>query len=175
MKLETNQICVTHSILGGLRFARSSPVSPRLALKEVVEPPHLVGRDGEARQVAVHGADLLDQPVQRALALLPDFVRGPPEDDGRVVVHVLEELVEPSHHPEHAGVGHHPEGGVVPHVGLVTHGGSVVHANHALGTIDLRPGSCAQDVAGARHQCAGTAMKAHILGRTGHKRILDAL
>lgn len=88
---------------------------------------------------------------------------------------MLEELVEPSYHPEHAGVGHHPEGGVVPHVGLVTHGGSVVHANHALGAIDLRPGSRAQDVAGARHQCTGAAMKAHILGRTGHKRVLDAL
>lgn len=70
MKLETKSNICNSLDLG----PRSSPVSARLALKEVVEPPHLVGRDGEARQVAVHGADLLDQPVQRALALLPNFV-----------------------------------------------------------------------------------------------------
>lgn len=75
---------------------------------------------------------------------------------------MLEEFIEPSHHPEHAGMSYHPEGGVVSHVGLVPHGGSVVHANHALGTIDLRAGSGAQDVAGACNQCTGTAMKAHI-------------
>lgn len=158
-------------LVWGLGFAHSSPVAPRLGLEEVVKPPHLVGRDGEAREVAVHGTDFLNESVQRSFALLPDFVRGPPEDDHRVVVHMLQELVEPAHHPEHAGVSYHPEGGLVPHVGLVPRGGSVVHANHTLGTIDLRAGSCAQDVAGARDQCTGTAMKAHILGKTGHKQV----
>lgn len=56
-------------------------VSPGLGLKEVVKLSHLVGGDGEAREVAVHATDFLNESVQRALTLLPDFVGGPPEDD----------------------------------------------------------------------------------------------
>lgn len=63
-----------------------SPVPSRLALKEVVKSAHLVGRDSETGQVAVHHANFLDQSVQRSFGFLADFVRGAPEDDHRVVI-----------------------------------------------------------------------------------------
>lgn len=127
-------------------------IPPGLPVKQAVKPAHLAGCDAEAGHVAVGHADSLDQPVQRAFGLLPDLARGSPEDDHGVAVRPLEELAGPPDHPEHAGVGHDPQRGLVPHVGLVARRRRVVHPDHALRAVDLFSRSTAQHVAGARHQ-----------------------
>ena len=146
-----------------IKCDKYSPISPRLPVKQIVEPAHLAGCDAEAGQVAVGHADSLDQPVQRPFGFLPDLVRGSPEDDHGVAVRPAQELFGPPDHPEHAGVGHDPQRGLVPHVSLVPHRRGVVHANHALRTVDLLSRSGAQDVAGARHQRTVMTVKSHIL------------
>lgn len=142
---------------------RLLPVAARLSVEEVVKPAHLTGRDAEVGQVVVRHADPLDQSVQRPFGVLPDLVRGPPEDDGAVAVHVVQEVVGPADHPEHAGVRHHPQRGAVPHVRLEPQRGRVVHADHALRAVDFLPGLTAQDVAGARHQSAVMTQQGHVL------------
>lgn len=113
---------------------------------------HLAWRDAEKRQVGVGHADSLDQSVQGSLRLLPNLIWGSPENDCRVAVCLVKELIRSPDHPEHACVGHDPQSGAVPDVRPVAQRGSIVHANHALRSVDLVSRSTTQDVAGARYQ-----------------------
>lgn len=75
----------------------------------------------------------------------------------------MEELRHFPGHPEDAGVGYDPQAGVVPYVGLKPQSWGVVHADHALCAVDLCTRSCAQNMAGAGHQCTVVAAQRHIL------------
>lgn len=109
-----------------------SPVSSGFPVKQTVVLAHLAGWDGEARQVAVGHADPLDQSVQGSFSILPDLVRRSPEDDHRVVICPVQELVWFPDHPEHTGVGNDPQRGVVTYVSLIAQRGGVIHTNHTL-------------------------------------------
>lgn len=149
---------------GGLFTEKRSPVQPCLRVEQVVKSAHLAGCDGEAGQFAV-GHDPLDQPEQTSVGLFPHLVGGSPEDDDGVSNRAVEELGHLPGHPEDAGVGYDPQAGAVPHVGLEPQSRGVVHADHALCAVDLRTRSCAQNVAGAGHQCTVVAMQRHVLGK----------
>lgn len=124
---------------------------------------HLVWRNAEKSQVSVSHADPLDQPVERPFGVLPDLIRRSPEDDGGVTPQVLKEIVGPSDHPEHAGVSDDPQRGPVPDIRAVPRGGGIVHANDALGLVDLISCLSAEDVAGARYQSTVVTVKAESL------------
>lgn len=132
-------------------------------MKQAVELPHLARCDAEKSEVGVAHADSLDQPVQSSFRVLPDLVRGSPEDDHGVAVGAVQELVGPSDDPEHAGVGHHPQSRPAPYVRLVAQRRGVVHADHALCVVDLVPCLSSQDVAGAGHQCTAATVQVHAL------------
>lgn len=134
-------------------------------MKQIVKSAHLAGCDTETRQVAVGHADSLDQSVQRSFGLLPDLVRGPPEDDHRVAVCPVQELIRPPDHPEHTRVGYDPQRGLVPHISLVPQRGGVIHTDDTLRAVDLFSRSTTQDVAGARHQRTVVTVEGHILKR----------
>lgn len=121
-------------------------------MKQSIKSAHLTRGDAETRQVTVGHADSVDQSVQGSLGILPNLIWGSPEDDDRIAVTAVKELVRPSDHPEHTGVGYDPQRGPIPYVGVVPLCRGVVHANHTLCTIDLVSCAAPQDMAGARHQ-----------------------
>lgn len=138
-------------------------------MEQVVKSAHLAGRDGETGHFAVRH-DSLDQPEQTSVGLFPDLVGGSPEDDDGVSNCAVEELGHFPGHPEDAGVGYDPQAGAVPYVGLEPQSWGVVHADHALCVVDLCARSCAQNVAGAGHQCTVVATQRHVLEKKQNKR-----
>lgn len=94
---------------------RLVPVLARLTPEEVVKLAHAAGRDGIGLQVGERQACSLDDTHEAALGL-PHPVRGAPEDEHGFGGPV-DKLLGPSQHTEHAGMGHHAEGGLVAHIG----------------------------------------------------------
>ena len=73
--------------------------------------------------------------------------------------------------PLHAGVSDDPQGGAAAHVGGVAPGGGgVVHADDALGPVDLFPPAAPDEVARAGHQGAGPAVHPQRLMGDGRGR-----
>lgn len=151
---------------------KPSPILSCLGLKEIVKSAHLAGCYCETRQVSGSHADFLDQSVQGPSAIFANLVWGSPEDDHRVAIRPVQELIKPPGHPEHAGVGDHPQSGLVPDVSLKPQRRRVVHANHTLRAVDLCSRAAVQDVAGARHQRALMTMKGHALKRKDNMELI---
>lgn len=126
---------------------RLVPVLARLTPEEVVELLHAGGRDGVGLHAGERQACPLDDAHEAALGLL-HLARGAPEDE-HSFGGAVDKLLGPPQHTEHAGVGHHAEGGLVAHVRRVARGGRVVHADRALRPLDFGAQFGAQQVAGA--------------------------
>ena len=135
-----------------------SPVLARLLLEEVIKLKHLLPGDDVDLELGQH---LVHQPqvvVHQALPVAPHVVAGAPEDEHRVLAGV-EQLVAAAQHPLHAGVGDDAQGGAAAHVtGVAPGGGRVVHADDALGPVDLFAPAAPDEVARAGHQGAGAAV-----------------
>ncbi|KAG7238590.1 hypothetical protein INR49_030664 [Caranx melampygus] len=182
---------------GGLYWGYSVRLASCLSAV-FTESPYKEGYDGlEASVDADQNLDVTDPSVlfdlylntcpgqgsrtirtESSFRVLPDLVRGSPEDDHGVAVGAVQELVGPSDDPEHAGVGHHPQRGAAPYVGLVAQRRGVVHADHTLRVVDLVPRLSSQDVAGAGHQCTAATVQVCDLQRMirGHvKRSVDGI
>lgn len=83
---------------------------------------------------------------------------GAPEDEHRVLAGV-EQLMATAQHPLHAGVGDDSQGGASAYISAVSPGcGRVVHANYALGPVDLLSPASTDEVARAGDQGAGVAV-----------------
>ena len=123
------------------------PVLACLTPEEVVKLAHAAEGDGIGLHVGEDQACPLDDAHQAALGLL-HLVWGAPEDEHSFRGPV-DKLLRPPQHMEYTGMGHHAEGGLVAHIGRVARSGCVVHADCALGPLDLRTQLGAQQVAGA--------------------------
>lgn len=126
---------------------RLVPVLARLTPEEVVKLLHAGGRDGVGLHVGEGQACPLDDAHEASLGLL-HLARGTPEDEHSFRGPV-DKLLGPPQHTEHAGMGHHTEGGFVAHISRVARGGRIVHANCALGPLNFGAQFGAQQVAGA--------------------------
>lgn len=108
---------------------------------------HAAGRDSIGLHVREHQARPLDDAHKAALGLL-HLVRGAPKDEHGFGGPV-DEFLGPPQHTEYAGMGDHTERGLVAYVGGVACGGRVVHADCALGPLDLGAQLGSQQVARA--------------------------
>lgn len=135
-----------------------SPVLARLLLEELVELQHLLPGDDVDFEFGQH---LVHQPqvvVHQALPVAPHVAAGAPEDEHRVLAGV-EQLVATPQDPLHAGVSDDAQGGAAADIaGVTPGGGSVVHADDALGLIDLLAPGASDEVTRAGHQGAGLAV-----------------
>lgn len=150
--------------------AAPSPVFARLLLEELVELQHLLPGDDVNPQFGQH---LIHQPqvvVHQALPVAPHVVAGAPEDEHGVLAGV-EQLVAAAQHPLHAGVSDDAQRGAAAHVPGVTPGGrGVVHADDALGPVDLAAASAADQVSRAGDQGAGPTVHPERLMEAGEGR-----
>lgn len=114
-----------------------SPVLARLLLEELVKLQHLLPGydvDFEFGQHLVHQSQVV---VHQALPVSPHVAARAPEDEHRVLAGV-EQLVATPQDPLHAGVSDDAQGGAAANVaGVTPGGGGVVHADDALGPVDL--------------------------------------
>lgn len=136
----------------------SSPVLASLLLEELVKLQHLLPGDdvdSESGQHLVHQPQVI---VHQALPVAPHVAAGPPEDE-RGVLAGVEQLVAIPQHPLHAGVSDDAQGGAPADVpGVAPGGGGVVHADDALGPVDLFAATASYEVTRAGHQGAGLAV-----------------
>lgn len=128
------------------------PVFARLFFKELVELQHLLPGDDvdlELGQHLVHEAQVV---VDQAFPIPPHVVARAPEDEHCVVAGV-EQLVATAQDALHARMRDHPQGSASAHIGTKSaSAGCVVHADHALGTVDLLAPSSACQVTRASDQ-----------------------
>lgn len=123
-----------------------SPVLARLFLEELVELQHLLPRDDVDSEFGQH---LVHQPqvvVHQALPVTSHVVAGTPKDEHCVLAGV-EQLVATAQDPLHAGVSDDAQGGAAADItGVTPGGGCVVHADDALGLVDLFASSASDEV-----------------------------
>lgn len=135
-----------------------SPVLAGLLLEELVKLQHLLPGDDVDFEFGQH---LVHQPqvvVHQALPVTPHVAAGAPEDEHCVLAGV-EQLVTTPQDPLHAGVSDDAQGSAAADVAAVTPGsGGVVHADDALGPVDLFAPTASDEVTRAGHQGAGLAM-----------------
>lgn len=135
-----------------------SPVFARLPLEELVKLQHLLPGDDVYSELGQH---LVHQPqvvVHQALPIAPHVVAGTPEDEHSILAGV-EKLVAAPQDSLHAGVSDDTQGGAAADITSVTPGGrGVVHADDALGSVDLFTPSASYEVTRAGHQGAGVAV-----------------
>lgn len=148
-----------------------SPVLAGLLLEEFIKLQHLLPGDHVDFELGEH---LFHEPqvvVHKALPIMPHVVAGAPEDKYCVLAGV-EQFVATSQDPLHAGVCNDTQGGAVTDVtGVTSGGGSVVHADHALGPVDLFTSTASNEVTWASHQGAGVAVHPERLSeRRGQRR-----
>lgn len=142
----------------------SVPVFAGLALEELIELQHLVACDHEGLQPGQHLAQELQVVVHLALAVATHVAAGAPEDEHRALAHV-EQVVAVAENPLDAGVSNDPQAGAVAHVAPVAPSGGVIHADDALGLVDLGALPAAQQMSRACHQ--GTVPAVHFQGLKG--------
>lgn len=113
------------------------PVFASLLLEEFIKLQHLLPGDDVDLELGQH---LVHQPqivVHQALPVTPHVVAGAPEDEHRILAGI-QQLVATAQDPLHAGVSDDTQGGAAADIVGVTPGsGSIVHADDALGPIDL--------------------------------------
>lgn len=114
-----------------------SPVLAGLLLKELVKLQHLLPGDDVDFEFGQH---LVHQPqvvVHQALPVAPHVAAGAPEDE-HCVLTGIKQLVAIPQYPLHAGVSDDAQGGPAADIsGITSGGGGVVHADDALGPVDL--------------------------------------
>lgn len=112
---------------------------------------HPLQRDDVDSQLGQH---LFHQPqvvVDQAFPIPPHVHAGAPEDENGVLTDI-EQLVAAPQDPLHAGVSDDAQRGAVAHIsGVASGGGGIVHANDALGLVDLLPSTAPDKVAWAGH------------------------
>lgn len=143
------------------------PVFASLPLEELIELQHLVARDHEGLEPRQHLAQELQVVVHLAFAVTPHVAAGAPEDEHSALAHV-EQVVAVAENPLNAGMGDDPQAGTIAHVAPIAARGGVVHADDALGLVNLGALPAAQQVPGARHQ--GTVPAVHSQGLKGRGR-----
>lgn len=147
-----------------------SPVLARLLLEELIKLQHLLPGDDVDAEFGQH---LVHQPqvvVDQALPVASHVVAGPPEDEDGVLAGV-QQLVATAQDPLHAGVSDDAQGGAAAHVPGVTPGGrGVVHADDALGAVDLFTASASDEVTRAGDQGAGPTVHPERLQRKKKKK-----
>lgn len=114
-----------------------SPVLASLLLEKFIKLQHLLPGDDvdfEFRQHLVHQSQVV---VHQAFPVTPHVVAGSPEDEHGILAGV-EQLMATPQHPLHAGVSDDTQGGAPANVTGVTSGSrGIVHADDALGPVDL--------------------------------------
>lgn len=145
----------------------SVPVFASLPLEELVELQHLVARDHEGLQAGQHLAQELQVVVDLALAVAPHVAAGTPEDEHGTLAHV-EQVVAVAEDPLDAGMRDDSQAGAIAHIAPVAARGGVIHADDALGLVNLRALPAAQQMPRACHQ--GTVPAVHFQGLEGRRR-----
>ena len=123
-----------------------------------------MARGHKGLQPRQHAAQELQVVVDLALAVAPHVAAGAPEDEHGALAHV-EQVVAVAEDPLDAGVRDDPQAGAVAHVAPVTARGGVVHADDALGLVDLGALAAVQQMPRAGHQ--GTVPAVHFQGLEG--------
>lgn len=149
----------------------TSPVLAGLLLEEFVKLQHLLPGDHVDFELGQHLFHKPQVVVHQALPIMPHVVAGAPEDEYRVLAGV-EQLVATPQDPLHAGVSDDAQGSATTDVaGVTPGGGSVVHADHALGPVDLVAPAPSDEVARASHKGAGAAVHPErLIGRRKRKQ-----
>lgn len=133
-----------------------SPVLARLVLEDLVAVGHHALGEGIHLQAWVHPGQLQQRAV-RAAAQRPVHVPALAPHHIERVSSVLEVVRVVAQQQGHARVRDHAQGAAPAHVRLEAHGGRLVHAQYALGAVDLGAQARAQHLAGAGHHGAAAA------------------
>lgn len=112
-------------------------------MKECVELAHFARCDDEGCEVGACGGDTMDQLVESTVGTGSDLCGRTPEDDGWAV-RAVEELLGFSEETNHTGVSNNAEGSFISHISLKPRCRCVIHADHALGAVNLCSSTGAQ-------------------------------
>lgn len=120
-------------------------------MKECVELVHFAWCDNEGCEVGVCGSNTMDQPVESAIGIM-SYLRGRTPEDDRWAGGAVEELLGFSDETNDTGVSNNTEAGFVTHISLKPRRRCIIHADHALGMVNLCSCTSAQYMTWACHQ-----------------------
>lgn len=145
----------------------SVPVLASLLFEKLIKLQHLAACDHEGLQPRQHLAQELQVVVHSALAITPHIAAGAPEDEHGALADV-EQVVAVAEDPLDAGMCDDPQAGAIAHVAPIAPRRGVIHADDALGLVNLGASPAAQEMPRAGHQ--GTVPAVHFQRLKGRRR-----